>query len=197
MKWMHHPSSRSGFTLLEMLVVVVIVGIVFTFIQLNLGQNQSRQVEAEARRLFRLMQLASEESVLESKEMGLRLSDTEYNFFIWNADNRSWAPITEDKVFHPESFDPDTEVALFMEGDAVKMASDPNSEKENDEEANSPQILFLSSGEISPFQLELYGAYEKDKYKMTGSFTGGGAERVRVGAGKPTSVPTVTLKAKP
>ncbi len=32
---------------------------------------------------------------------------------------------------------------------------------------------------------------------LTGSFTGGGAERIRVGAGKPTSVPTVTLKAKP
>jgi len=165
-----------GFTLIEMLVVVVVIGVIATFMQLDSGQfNQSRKVEAEARRLFRVMQLASEEAILESKEMGVRLSDANYTFYIWNADGHSWNAVTEDKVFHPQPFDADTEVALYLEGDSIKMAPDPedaDKKSTEEEEQQNPQILFLSSGEISPFELELSGVYEQDKFFIAGNFTG-------------------------
>jgi len=61
-----------GFTLLELLVVVVVVAILFTYTTLAIRSDSPEDViKKEAQRMGRLVQLALEESILRGEEYGI------------------------------------------------------------------------------------------------------------------------------
>jgi general secretion pathway protein H len=62
--------SSKGFTLLEIMVVIVIVGIVLSFMTLSTGSDRrAEQLEREAQRIVTLLQLASEQAVMRSEQL--------------------------------------------------------------------------------------------------------------------------------
>src|SRR5580698_7293915 len=68
-----------GFTLIEMLVVVVIIGILATSLVLSLGDTgRDRAMEQERDRLSALIAYAREQGDLQTLEFGLRLTPNGY-----------------------------------------------------------------------------------------------------------------------
>ena len=64
----------SGFTLLELLVVLLIVGILVSLLTLSVGLVGADSAQRrEAERIEALVQLAGEETMLHGIEMGLRV----------------------------------------------------------------------------------------------------------------------------
>jgi general secretion pathway protein H len=154
-------TSASGFTLLELLVVLVIIGIVSSFAVLSTGlTGRNKPLDKESQRLLALMQMASEESVQKTVELGLTVSNDGYHFQRYDYDQNTWQPL-EDDLFRERSLPDDLTLDLVLEGrpivldDPSMTDSDTESDKDKKKKPTPPQILFLSSGEVSPFTLTL------------------------------------------
>lgn len=78
----HQKSRNRGFTLLELLIVMVIVAMMVTMVVLsvNLGRGDSA-LKDSARRLHAILQLASEESILFNKSLGIKFEEDKYSFY--------------------------------------------------------------------------------------------------------------------
>ncbi len=88
---------QSGFTLLELLVVIVIVAILFTYTTLAIrGNSPEDAIKEEAQRLERLIELALEESVLRGEEYGIEFYTDGYRFL--RQTSSQWEAVTGDDI---------------------------------------------------------------------------------------------------
>lgn len=136
-------SKHRGFTLIEMVTVVFIIGVLFTMASLSVTQHSDKTLEDEAKRLHALLQLAGEEVVLTSTDLALRLSPTGYEFELFAGDQ--FQPLEGDKILRKRDFPAEMELELELWGQEVSFA----------DEENPPRIFILSSGEMTPFKLSL------------------------------------------
>ncbi len=75
------PGRQHGFTLLEIMIALSIMGILFSTALVNIPfDSPGRKLRQESERLFALMRLASEESVLDQSHLGIRFDDNGYSF---------------------------------------------------------------------------------------------------------------------
>ena len=90
-------SGRSaGFTLLELMVVLVLIGIIISFAVLSLGGDKiSELMEQETRRLATLLELAADEAVLRGEELAVNFTDDGYEFLLLQED-AGWQSSGED-----------------------------------------------------------------------------------------------------
>jgi general secretion pathway protein H len=157
----------SGFTLLELLVVLVLVGIIFSFAMLSLrGDDLAELVEQETRRLGTLLELVSDEAVLRGEEMAVHFSDTGYEFLILSGDR--WQAQEDDRLLQSRSLPADIEIRLEVNGDSPGLAA---ADKE-DEETLTPQVYILSSGEMTPFSATLQSPQSNTRYHLSASLLG-------------------------
>jgi general secretion pathway protein H len=182
------PSNRqAGFTLLELLVVVVIVAILFTYTTLAIRSDTPEDIiKQEAHRMERLVQLALEESILRGEEYGLEIYLDGYRFLRFDVDKNSWQPLTDDKILKQRELPLDMEMEMVLEDTEIiiDLASDPMSEQildldtdsdktDEDEKKAKPQIFLLSSGEITPeFDVRFYILGVEASYFVKGAFDG-------------------------
>ncbi len=167
-----------GFTLLEMLVVVFIIGIILSMATLSTGPQQYRLLKEEAQRIATLMSLARQESILEAQELAFVLNDNTYQFQVF--DGQTWLPLTDDDILRTRTLQDNMVLEVNLFGETITFTrtgsateDEKNDEKEEDE--NSIRIFFLSSGEITPFELFLrYDDQDEGlfvKGDMMGNFT--------------------------
>lgn len=137
-----------GFTLLEILVVVVILGIAVTAVTLSVGSKKSTQVlEEEARRLFSVFEYAAEYTLLKAKELGFYFESDKYQVLI--QDPKGWQPLTGEKILAPRFLPERLKLYLSLEENNITL------KKKLKDKTLTPQVLFLSSGEITPFEIRL------------------------------------------
>lgn len=143
---MRKRASASGFTLIEILVVLIVVGLLAALAVLNLGGgSQQRELENHVREMFLLMQTASEQAVLNNKELGLLLEEGSYQFVTLDEQANEWKQPGE-RMFRQRSFPDWLLVTEFIESDTPRLASE--------EDRLRPDIVFFSSGETTPFEVE-------------------------------------------
>jgi len=157
----------SGFTLLELLVVLVLVGIIFSFAMLSLGGDDLAELmEQETRRLGTLLGLASDEAVLRGEEMAVHFTETGYEFLILNGDQ--WQAPEDDRLLQARSLPADIEIRLEVNGDSPGLTDSG----EEDGETLTPQVYILSSGEMTPFSATLQSSRSNTRYHLTASLLG-------------------------
>lgn len=143
-------ASQSGFTLLELLVVVVIIGIMLGFASLSVGINTDNRLEQAARRFTAVVKLANEEAIISGQDMVLRFSKRNYEFGVYALGENNqpqWAPVeADDPALRAEELDEDISMRLILEGEEFSLGT----EKDDDER---PGLLLLASGEMTPFQV--------------------------------------------
>ncbi len=176
-RWTGRTALR-GFTLLEVLVVVAIIGIVLTMATLNVGgDRRGDALREESRRFAALVQLADEQAILRSEEWGVHLDAEGYGFLV--LDGERWVPVG-DPVFRERRFDEGTWVELELEGRPLVLSGgESDATREEGEEgeedgaaADKPEILLLSSGEMSPFVAEFSAAGSPTRYRIRSTLLG-------------------------
>ena len=138
----------SGFTLLELLVVLLIFGLLVGFAVLAVGGTASRQMEQEARRLVELAGLARDESLLTGQARALGFSRDGYAFLeqVFLDDERvTWVPLERAPLAPRSLARLDLELRLRQQDRVVPL----------DDRADRPQVLFNGAGELTPFELDL------------------------------------------
>ncbi|MEE8387125.1 MAG: GspH/FimT family pseudopilin [Acidiferrobacterales bacterium] len=72
--------QQTGFTLLEILVVMVLIAIIAGMVGVNLKSDPTATVREEAQRLALLLQTAQEEAILQGTLYAINLEPTRYHF---------------------------------------------------------------------------------------------------------------------
>jgi general secretion pathway protein H len=178
--------QQDGFTLLELLVVVVIVAILFTYTTLAIRSSSPEDlIKEEAYRLERLTQLALEEAILRGEEYGIEVHLDGYRFLHFT--ENQWQPLSQDKILHERKLPLDMELEMHLEETeiVIGLATEPMSDNEVDleetaepkngkkEDEIKPHIFLLSSGEITPdFDIRFFILGVKTSYFVRGSFDG-------------------------
>jgi general secretion pathway protein H len=164
------PSNERGFSLLELLVVIVIIAILFTFTTLAVrGTSPEELIQTEAQRLDRLIQLALEEAILKGAEYGLEFKPDSYRFLLFI--ENTWQPLEDDRLLRQRQLPENMEFELEIE--QIDVLVEKQSEDSEAEDRAEPQVFILSSGEITPeFSVRLVMPGVATSYIVSGTIDG-------------------------
>ena len=91
-----------GFTLLELLVVLVIAGILLGAVALNANPGDRQMLQNEAQRVALLLQLARDEAIVRNRPIAFEADDYRYRFLI--RQNDRWQLLTDDPMWREREF---------------------------------------------------------------------------------------------
>jgi type II secretion system protein H len=94
--------ARSGFTLVEVLIVVFVIAIASGLVIVNLGGDDRRPAEREATRLAGALEHAAALAQWQGETLGVSADGAGYRFWRRGADNR-WTPMQGDEVLAPRA----------------------------------------------------------------------------------------------
>ena len=113
------PVRQRGFTLLEIMIALSIMSILFSTALVNIDfDSPGRKLRQESERLFALMRLASEESVLDQSHIGIHFDDNGYRFLRLGVKkaNKSAPPGTDGAAAEDFALGGDSEIKIPARG---------------------------------------------------------------------------------
>lgn len=149
------PRAISGFTLIEILVVLVIIGVLAAGAALSVGVvGKDSDLDRERDRITGLLDYLREQATLQNREYGMRCFDGGYEFLVFDARTAQWRQLADDSMTRTRRLPPGIEIILRIEGREVVL---PRAQQDDSKPADelAPQIMLFSSGELNLFELTL------------------------------------------
>lgn len=131
----------AGFTLLELMVVLVIVGISLGLVTPNFMKNDDDMLKEESMRLVALMEYAADTASSQGHWLAWSQTASGYRFLQRDEDKNIWQPITTDEVLRERKLPEGMRIATANNQQAVTNVSS--------------MITLSPSGIQSPFKIEL------------------------------------------
>jgi len=136
-----------GFTLIEILVVVVIIGIVSAGVVLSVNlTGQDRDLDKESQRLLTLVNYAREQAELQTRDYGLRFRDDGYEFLTYDVRRSLWRDVFEDDALRDRNLPEGLGVRLTVEARPVVLT------KPKDSKDKAPQVVIFANGDLTAFE---------------------------------------------
>lgn len=152
-----------GFTLLEIMVVMVLIGILTSLAVLSIGGGPQDRLAEAGQRLAALLELHRQEAILSGELRGIRFERNGYTMLKLDAQGVWRAPNATDTPYHP--WPEDITLGLWVEGRPVRI-----------EKSDFPQVLLLNSGEMTEFsavfRLADDSALDAPLYRVAGDAMG-------------------------
>lgn len=151
--WSSSSSRRAvaGFTLIEILVVLLIIGIMVVGAVLSFRvAGNDREIETERDRIVAITDYLRDQAALQNREFGIRCFNGGYEFVVFNVRTSLWERLAGDSIVQSRKLPKGIDMTLVVEGRPMIL---PAADVGDDELA--PQILLYSSGELSLFELTL------------------------------------------
>lgn len=150
------PSAAAGFTLVEVLVVVVIIGVIITATMLSLGTTgRDSQLEQERDRLAALIEYVRERAAMQTVEYGLRCEIGTYRFVMYDSRAAKWVEDPLDETLRPRSLPAGLDMALSVEDKVIVLPKRTDATRRDAPRDLTPQVMLFSSGELNSFRLTL------------------------------------------
>lgn len=166
------PASNRGFSLIEIMVVLVIIGTMAMLVVVNFTPaKDDEQLSKEAQRFQQVFDLAVDYAVLNQKQLGLRIEpDNNLYLFLVLDEEQKWQTITSQSLFAARELEQDLGLELQLDGlpwinedtmfdrslfdEGLSVSDDETSIGDEEELAQEPpQVFIFSSGEFTPFSL--------------------------------------------
>jgi general secretion pathway protein H len=145
-----------GFTLIELLVVVVIIGVLTSLIAFSVSPNEP-SAQRESRRFYQVLEAVRQQAVLFNQDLAVELRGNSYRVLQWRA--QQWRPLDSDLLSEYE-LPGNLAQTLWLDG----LASETGS---NGTQRPQPQILFFSTGEVTPFGWTLKDPSENGQWRLS------------------------------
>ncbi len=156
-----HSDNKRGFTLIEILVVLVIMGLLASTVVLRMPGGEAPLTE-QAHRFAARATMAAQESVVTGMPMGLSVSGEGYAFYRFRGGE--WVELKGDRYFGPETWSGGGVVSVQRDGNRLGRV-------ETDEKAPyKPTVLFESTGFSTPFTVSFTEGSEQ--YAVSGNGRG-------------------------
>jgi general secretion pathway protein H len=151
--------ASRGFSLLELLVVVAIVAIFIGAAVLSIGvAGDDRDVRQETFRLKSILDLVREEALMQNRDFGVLFSASGYRFYIYDYQQLAWVTPLADNLLAARGLRGQLNLELTVEGRDVALETEFDDDDGMSEP--EPQIMLLSSGEVTPFQATLFRPFD-------------------------------------
>ena len=152
-------TKAGGFTLVELLVVVVLIAILGSLVVLSVNVDQeSRELEASAQQVRQHLQNAFQEAILSGYPVGLLVEDNSLAFLL--VEEQGWEVQLENETLPVFTVDPRWEMSLQTK--LLPSDSDLN----NPGGKIVPQVLIYAEGYVDPFSILLDAATESISYRI-------------------------------
>ena len=147
---MERHQRPAGFTLIELMVVLVVVGLLISLVGLSVGGGgERRELEEVTRSLYLRIQAASEQAVMTNREIGVRFRDDGYGFVQLDRDQAQWTPL-------PRGGLTGASMPEWVELELITDGGEADALETQEEDQPEPDLVFFSSGESTAFDLYLW-----------------------------------------
>jgi general secretion pathway protein H len=97
------PRQRAaGFTLLELLMVLVIAGIMLGVVSFNAMPGEQQMLQKDAQRIALLLQLARDEAIVRNRPIAFEADSQRYRFLL--RDENTWQALAQDDLLREREF---------------------------------------------------------------------------------------------
>jgi general secretion pathway protein H len=151
----------AGFTLLELLVVLIILAAISSAVAISAGSTSSpeKRIATVGKRLFAEMQFALDEALVQQRLMGLRI-DIEGDVaaaYSWhryqkNEGNNTWEMLDNDAL-SAVSLTDELFIDATIDDVLLEALSELSLNDESEDIQTPPSIIFYPNGDISEFSL--------------------------------------------
>lgn len=152
--------GASGFTLIEVMIVVVIVAILMGAVAMSIPRDINDLMKEHADRFQVVVNLSKDEAIMQSRELALGFTESGYTFFEFN--DSAWV-VKSDGPFKARRLPSNILSQLYLEG--VSISLDESVEVK-------PQVFILSSGEMTPFSYEFQFPEQDKRIRITANAIG-------------------------
>ena len=171
-KWPRNWSVKEhGFTLLEVMLVLLLMGLAAGYVVFNaVSVNQADRLAEQVKRLQVIVDMASDFAVLNQQELGIYIDEEKQSYEFRRLQDDEWVKVEENKFYASHVLPENMTMQLTLDGlpwqteeqlfdreifdEQLSVRDARVSIGEDEEKAPPPpQILIMSSGEITPFSL--------------------------------------------
>ncbi|HEV7445768.1 MAG TPA: type II secretion system minor pseudopilin GspH [Steroidobacteraceae bacterium] len=132
--------SRSrGFTLIEIMIVVVIIGVISAGVLLSVNlTGKDHDLDKESERLLTLVNYAREQAEIQTREYGVIFHEDGYQFVAYDTRRQRWREVYEDEILRLRKLPDGLDVKLIVDARPVVLV--PTSDvKPSDPKDRKPQ----------------------------------------------------------
>ncbi|MFT5814367.1 MAG: general secretion pathway protein H [Psychroserpens sp.] len=188
----HSPKQQyrlqQGFTLIEVMLVIVLIGVMVSAVQFTFSGNKPEQLlENNSARFAGIFDVAAEYGLLNNVELGLYIEKNSYQFLGYDGVN--WSPIADNLLFEVYTLPEGIEITLQLDDlpieepllfDSTLLINEDEADDFTDDPKQKkiiPQVYMLSGGDITPFSLTFslaefaFDGDENISFKVSGIYT--------------------------
>ncbi len=183
---MKQMRKHNGFTLIEILLVLVLLSLTAVAVISTLPTSQKDLSKQYAQSFFQRLQLLNEEAVLSGKDFGVRVDDAKSTYALLSLTSEGWQPLKLKQIPSKTKLEEDITLQLELGGGAwdnderlFKPGSlfdeDMFAEEEDEKKIQPPQVFIFSSAEVTPFTLSFFpqnGDAFNDGWRVIGKESG-------------------------
>ena len=183
---MKQMRKHNGFTLIEILLVLVLLSLTAVAVISTLPTSQKDLSKQYAQSFFQRLQLLNEEAVLSGKDFGVRVDDAKSTYVLLSLTSEGWQPLKLKQIPSKTKLEEDITLQLELGGGAwdnderlFKPGSlfdeDMFTEEEDEKKIEPPQVFIFSSAEVTPFTLSFFpqnGDAFNDGWRVIGKESG-------------------------